>query len=198
MYKSIIINLLSNKIEESLNIFNKVEKDFFDYLDDDGTFWIITQNYLSNNNFIVSSLSLADRIQSYHLRNIILVPDFQLDYKRDNSIFENDTFEILFYSKNESYSFEKDLIREKHIWKDVEWGKREKNYNPLGKFPGNVWLQTEDDGCGKITKHLPFNLEKSINRIIKCSTTQNDSCLIINLDIKFKSKTNIITKNVKA
>ena len=53
--------------------------------------------------------------------------------------------------------FIKDNIREKHIWKDVEWGKRKKNYNPKGKDPGNVWLPTKDDGKGKITEHLILN-----------------------------------------
>ena len=59
-----------------------------------------------------------------------------------------------------------------------------------------MWIKTEDDGCGKITKHLPFNFDQSIERIIKCSTKDNDACLLINIDEKFKGKINY--ENVKA
>ena len=61
--------------------------------------------------------------------------------------------------------FHKDAIREKHIWKDVEWGRREKNYNPKGKDPGNVWIPTEDDGHAHITGHILLSDEEVIARL---------------------------------
>jgi DNA modification methylase len=67
--------------------------------------------------------------------------------------------------------FDKDIIREKHIWKDVEWGKREKNYNPKGKDPGNVWIPTEDDGKANITAHILLSDDDVINRIKSMSDT---------------------------
>src|SRR5699024_5032391 len=65
---------------------------------------------------------------------------------------------------NDSY-FNKDAIRESHIWKNVEWGKREKNYSPGGKDPSNVWIPTEDDGKGKIIKHIALKLEVAVDRL---------------------------------
>ena len=64
-----------------------------------------------------------------------------------------------------AYYFNKDLAREKHIWKDIEWGHRLGRYNPLGKDPSNVWLQTKDDRKGNITKHIPLSFKEVINRI---------------------------------
>jgi DNA modification methylase len=81
--------------------------------------------------------------------------------------------------------FNKDHIREKHIWKDVEWGKRAKNYNPKGKDPGNVWIPTKDDGHANITEHILLSDREVIDRITamtECGTdyellTDNNVCI---------------------
>ena len=71
-------------------------------------------------------------------------------------------------------TFDKDAIREKHIWKDVEWGKREKNYNPKGKDPGNVWIPTLDDGKAHITKHILLSESEIFARLISMSGCGED------------------------
>lgn len=70
--------------------------------------------------------------------------------------------------------FDKDAIREKHIWKDVEWGKREKNYNPKGKDPGNVWIPTIDDGKANITEHILMSDDAVIERLVNMSCCKSD------------------------
>jgi DNA modification methylase len=70
--------------------------------------------------------------------------------------------------------FNKDAIREKHIWKDVEWGKRAKNYNPKGKDPGNVWIPTNDDGKANITEHILLSDDDVIARILSLSDCGDD------------------------
>lgn len=79
---------------------------------------------------------------------------------------------------NEMY-FNKDAIRESHIWKDVEWGHRAKNYNPKGKDPGNVWIPTEDDGKGNITKHILLDGHTVIKRLYDSSNQSSLSSLFI-------------------
>ncbi|MGN1001709.1 MAG: DNA-methyltransferase [Oscillospiraceae bacterium] len=71
-------------------------------------------------------------------------------------------------------AFDKDAIREKHIWKDVEWGKREKNYNPKGKDPGNVWIPTLDDGRAHITEHILLSDEQVVERLLRMSACGGD------------------------
>lgn len=81
---------------------------------------------------------------------------------------------IIWFAKDvKSMHFDKDAIRESHIWKDVEWGHRAKNYNPKGKDPGNVWIPTEDDGKGNITNHILLDNKAIISRINSC--TKQDS-----------------------
>jgi hypothetical protein len=185
MYRSIIINLLGEKVGRAETIVSEVINKYSAKLSEDGTVWIITENYLENNNLVFSSFIIANKIDRYKLRNIILVPHF--DKNKAGVFFKNNSFEILFFSKGDKYFFNKDPIREKHIWKDVEWGKRKKNYHTLGKAPGNVWLKTEDDGKGKIIRHIPLSFEESIERIIKSTVEEGDECLTVNVDKNFNN-----------
>ncbi|MFH1824232.1 MAG: DNA methyltransferase [Candidatus Firestonebacteria bacterium] len=183
MYRSVIINLLGKNVDESKQIINSIIDKYNFQISNDGTIWIITENYLKNNCLIFSSFIIAENINNYKLRNVILVPNFKT--KKEGVFFSNNIFEILFFSKNNHYYFNKDPIRERHIWKDVEWGKRAKNYHKLGKDPGNVWLKTEDDGKGNIIKHISVSFKESIERIIKSTTEENDRCLLININENF-------------
>lgn len=86
---------------------------------------------------------------------------------------------IVWLCKNHSImKFNKDAIREKHIWKDVEWGKRAKNYNPKGKDPGNVWIPTEDDGNANITEHILLGDDGVIARLLAMSDCDEDYLLV--------------------
>ncbi len=190
MYQSIILNLLGKGRNEIDSIINSLKEEKTALLEDDGTFWIIVDNRLENGELEVNSFYVAEKFTEFKLKNIILVPDFNKNEKI--TVFANSTFEILFYSKKERYFFNKDPIREKHIWKDVEWGKRKKNYHPLGKDPGNVWLKTEDDGKANITEHILVSLEESVKRIIKSATKEQSKCLLIG----FKKKLKILNKGV--
>ena len=194
-YQSIIINLLDYNEQSNYDsidiICRNLSRVFDKKLCDNGTFWIFCDSFKSKNSFKPNFFTIANNFNSYYLKNIILNVDFE---KRNNDgfIFNNQASHLLFFSKNEKYFFNKDSIREKHIWKDVEWGKRKKNYNPLGKSPGNVWIKTEDDGRGVITKHIPLTINDSIERILLSSSNENDNVLLINFKNEIKNKHNRI------
>ena len=76
---------------------------------------------------------------------------------------------IVWLAKNKDHFFDKDSIRESHIWEKVEWGHRAKNYNPKGKDPGNVWIPTKDDGKAHITEHILFSFREVYERIFVSS-----------------------------
>jgi len=177
-YQSIIINFLD---ETSQSIEKKIDKikAVLLNLNQDGIVWVIVSNYVHNSELVMTSFEVARQFLELKLKNIILVPDFRRLKK--GMVFINSTYEILFFTKSETYFFNKDPIREKHIWKDVEWGKRAKNYHELGKDPGNVWLKTEDDGKSRITKHVLLNFNEVIDRLIKSSLKKRSNCLLINL-----------------
>ncbi len=77
-----------------------------------------------------------------------------------------------------AYFFNKNPIREKHIWKDVEWGKRKKNYNILGKDPGTVWIKTIDDGKAKTIGHQMIRPRELLERIKLSSIKDSDHALL--------------------
>lgn len=102
----------------------------------------------------------------YEYVNTIVYPSY---LSHNVAISDNVKYIIWLSKKHSAMIFNKDAIREKHIWKDVEWGKRSKNYNPKGKDPGNVWIPTEDDGNGKITTHIMLDDEGVIKRLLAMS-----------------------------
>jgi len=144
-----------------------------------GSFWIIASHIKLNDQTKPLGFELAGYIinQGWFLRNIITW--FIPNNKNHSEKLTNRYAHIYFFVKSlNNYYFNKDLIREKHIWKGIEWGNRPDRYHPLGKDPGNVWLMTEDDGKGKKTKHVPLSFDMVINRI-KLATCPKDGNLIL-------------------
>lgn len=107
----------------------------------------------------------------YQYVNTIVFPN-----KNINSYLINDNVRyVVWLCKDQKrMTFNKDFIREKHIWKDVEWGKREKNYNPKGKDPGNVWIPTRDDGHANITEHIILSELEVIDKILAMTCCGKD------------------------
>jgi len=146
-------------------------------LEDDGTLWIILDNYFYDGQLLQLPFTLGKRLQSAGLifRNILIwYNTFSESLSRD---LTNRYSCILFFAKNKTYKFDLDPIREPHIWKDVEWGGgRRSRYNPKGKDPSNFWLKTESEK-GNITRHVMLSLEEVISRCILASTNDYDCVL---------------------
>lgn len=110
------------------------------------------------------------------------------DSKTNNS-FRNIFKSILWFSKNNEYEFNKDILRVKHIWKDVEWGKREGNYHPLGKDPGNVWIKEYSENA-VITEHKFLTTEEIYSKLLLSQINEDSEYFEIFTNIKI-SKQNI-------
>ena len=188
LYQTAIINFLDlpkNEINKKINIFRN---SYLDKIKNDGVIWIICNTIYNQEEIFHSPFYMADKLQDLYLKNIIIVPNFEKNHSK--SIFNNYINNILFLTKEDKYYFNKDPVREKHIWKNVEWGKRKKNYNPKGKDPGNVWLKTKDDGKANITEHCPLSFQEMIERCYLIASKPKDSILFVNLK-KQKSKKKI-------
>lgn len=107
----------------------------------------------------------------YEYVNTIVYPT---DTPQTASFSDNSKYIVWLCKCHSKMKFIKDAIREKHIWKDVEWGKRAKNYNPKGKDPGNVWIPTEDDGKANITNHILLGNDGVIKRLLAMSACEGD------------------------
>ena len=121
--------------------------------------------------------------------NTIVIPD-------NTKMLDNVLYCIWFTKSKKDYYFNKDFIREKSIWKDVEWGKRQKNYNIKGKDPGNVWIPTEDDGKANITKHILLSESDIFDRLLSTTLINSDKYLLIN-DKKMDYKYNKYNFDIK-
>lgn len=153
-------------------------KSEYDNLSSDGCFYAIFRTEYDYKGNVVYDfmdiLSAAIEI-GYTYINTIVYPSAVAQ----NVSFKDNAKYVVWLCKNRSImKFNKDAIREKHIWKDVEWGKRAKNYNPKGKDPGNVWIPTEDDGHANITEHIMLDDDGVIARLLDMSDCGNDYLLV--------------------
>lgn len=168
MYKTIIIkNSITTCIQE---LTSNLEK-----LTEDGSIFCIVRTEYKYGEVKKDFTDLIEHGISLNLFyiNTIVIPN--LTDQVDNVLYC-----VWFTKSKKEYYFNKDAIREKSIWKDVEWGKRKKNYNPKGKDPGNVWIPTEDDGRANITKHLLLTINQVFDRLLSCTLLNNDKYLLIN------------------
>tara|TARA_Y100001954_G_C15819867_1_gene609382 strand:- start:115 stop:1557 length:1443 start_codon:yes stop_codon:yes gene_type:complete len=170
LYQTIIFLLTDNiKNDELQQLYVKMK--------DTGSIFFLCNNSYDLNNFINnSSLDFLEKINSigFNYINTIILPR----KVKDSDGFDNVQYLLWFVKDHKKMFFLKDKIREKHIWKDVEWGKRKKNYNPNGKDPGNVWLPTNDDGRGKITEHLILEDIEILERCVISTSKVGDNILI--------------------
>ena len=192
MYQTAVVNLKSfskDKLNKKIKIFRK---NYENQINKSGIIWILCDSILNKNEFFHSPFYIAEKFSDLYLKNVIIAPSFR-NFKK-NLIFNNYVTNILFLSKDEKYYFNKDPIRETHIWKNVEWGKRKKNYNPKGKDPGNVWMKTKDDGKANIIEHCPLSFEDVVERCYLSASKPKDDVLLININkIKSKKKIKYVT-----
>lgn len=177
-----------------ISAFKEIElQELYDNLEDNGNLFLIVQNNIENEN-IFSIIQKTLKIGYFFINNIICINNHMLE---NENHLKNSYYNLLWFSKKQDKNkFYKDNIREKHIWKDVEWGKREKNYNPKGKDPGNVWIPTEDNGKAVITNHIILEQEEVINRIL-LSTTDEGENVYIKIGTKLNEELLLKERNIK-
>ena len=170
MYKSIIIeyidkvNFVQNDYGTLVQLLEKSHDNFTNYL------FVVVDNIKYEKYPL--TLHLSDWAEK---KSLILIDEWIWLYFEGNTINQyNSIFKsILWFSKKESTIFNKDLLRTTHIWKDVEWGKREKNYHPLGKDPGNVLL-LENAKNGIIQEQNTISNPEIIAKLVLCQI-ENDT-----------------------
>ncbi|OLS12800.1 MAG: hypothetical protein RBG13Loki_3582 [Promethearchaeota archaeon CR_4] len=157
------VNLNSSEIRQSVVKMLPVK---FQKMNPKGLVWVACdfdpRNLADSGPYIVAE-QISQQL-GWHLLNIVIRPDFARS-KRTFAFTDVCEYFLLFV-RDSTHRFNKNLVREKHIWQQAEWGKREKNYFPLGKDPGNVWLPTLDDGKGTVIGHTPMTFEETLARCI--------------------------------
>lgn len=174
--KKILTIISEQPYEETIRTMKKA----YHTLDVSGNIFIIFRTEYDHNGCVLHDF--LDIIHyglqlGFQYINTIVYPS---DLKTISSFIDNIKYIVWFVKDRNLMLFNKDLIREKHIWKDIEWGKREKNYNPKGKDPGNVWIPTNDNGRGKIVEHIQLSDTDVINKLISMSLCGNNYEVLTN------------------
>jgi hypothetical protein len=161
-------NIKSKIIDNSNNLeFNTIEfKHFLALIKStsvnfDNNYFVIVNNIKHDD--LPISLIICDYAENLGLSlvdEIIWLCD-----SKSNNNFKNIFKSILWFTKKSNYDFNKDILRVKHIWKDMEWGKREGNYHALGKDPGNVWIKEYSEKA-VITEHKFLTTEEIYAKLI--------------------------------
>jgi len=173
---AIIKNTIINAQQELTRIKDKI-------IDSGNVFVIVRSEYDKNcdvKNDFFDVIVFGEKTGLLYV-NTIVVPTKE---KNEVELPDNVLYIVWFAKDKQKQFFNKDSMRESHIWKDVEWGKREKNYNPKGKDPGNVWIPTKDNGKGKITEHILMEIPEIINRLCNCGHQEKHKTLFISNDLK--------------
>ncbi|WP_177187389.1 DNA-methyltransferase [Peptostreptococcus sp. D1] len=162
-------------IKNSIDVAIKILEEEYLNLSESGNFFCIVKSqyrdgYIDKDFFDLIEYA-TEKLNLYYI-NTIVIPE-------DTDKLDNILYCVWFVKDKKEFHFNKDEIREKPIWKDVEWGKRKKNYNPKGKDPGNVWIPTKDDGKANITEHLLLSTFNVFDRILDATISDNGKYLII-------------------
>lgn len=153
-------------------------KKYYGKISADGCFFaIVTTEYDACGNVVHDFLEVINfaAASGYVYVNTIVYP---AAHGQKVAFTDNVKYVVWFCKDLSRMKFNKDPVREKHIWKDVEWGKRAKNYNPKGKDPGNVWIPTIDDGRANIVGHILLTDDEVIEKILAMTCCGDDYKLL--------------------
>ena len=162
------------KIDEILAYTSKI-------LEKNGIIWVISTDIRNGTIFIPVSLLALEKASKFGLNNYNSIVWLHED-RIGTGIFCNIYSNIQMFAKDMSYYFNKDPIREEHIWKDIEWGKRKFRYNKKGKDPGNVWIKSFHYGKGKIVKQEYYKKEEILERLFSITSNKDSKRLLITPD----------------
>ena len=155
-----------------------------------GNIFVMVRTEYNENSDVINDffdvIEFGNKLGLFYI-NTIVVP---VENKIEAELPDNVMYIVWFAKNRNKMFFNKDKIRESHIWKNVEWGKREKNYNPKGKDPGNVWIPTKDDGKGNITEHILIDMKTIINRLFVCGHQENHKTLFVSNNLQDKELCN--------
>lgn len=186
MYGTVIIKNDIRQAEQLL-------QEYKSQIDSCGNLFIVVRNeYKANGDVELDLFDVIDTAikSGYVYVNTIVVPT---EEKISPEVPDNVVY-VVWLALHSNHFFNKDAIRESHIWKDVEWGQRAKNYNPLGKDPGNVWIPTIDDGKAHITEHVLLSFRDIVTRIYDSTVQPN---LEFVLDSNNKEDSSILPDCIK-
>jgi len=176
-----------------------------------GSLWVLARNWYDadRGELLPMAHDLISRIRSlstFKLKNILMIYREMLPTDDGKSLAYGHFLIPFFVKSIGNYYFDKDSIREPHIFKDIEWGKRTRGksgynsnhngthretsrYSPKGRDPGNVIYKTLRNSEGYVLAVNELADEEILEKIVKVSTKTGD---VIRSNITNHSFRNIV------
>lgn len=158
-----------------------------------GTLWVLARNWYDRRQreLLPFAYDITLRIGQYStfkLKNTLAVYR-EMPPKNDGKYFAYGHFLIPFFVKSVGdYYFDKDSIREPHIFKGLEWVRRKRGksgygnkgtekcrYNRKGHDPGNVFYRTVRNSEGRVLAIKEITDEVVYEKLTIASTKRDDT-----------------------
>ncbi len=151
-----------------------------------GSLWLSARNYFQDGQLVPWPLIVADHFakgERFRLKNI-LVHYSAMPPVRGKQLVPAHTSILFMVKADGKYHFDKAPIREPHVFKDIEWGKRttgtsgyhkereSPRYPPGGRDPGNVFYKTNRDDQGYILDVYEYPLLELYEKIVIISSEE--------------------------
>jgi hypothetical protein len=153
-----------------------------------GSLWLLVENLYRHGELIPVAQELINRVSDlteFKLKNVIVVFRISSSRPQKGRPLTNAYFLIGHFVKSlESSFFDKDRIREPHVFERIEWGRRRKGrsgyrnnittrYNKKGRDPGNVFYRVKRDAVtGHVLSVNSLSDREVFSRIIQMSTVR--------------------------
>lgn len=170
--------------DDYLNDVVDVLRQCYDVSNEKATLWLVVDTFKKNGEIVSLPTDINNKLKIERKKSRWILNDIVIWYRSKNlpwhqkGNFKNEFEYILFFSKNKSYFFNIDQVREIVDYKKW-WKTYPERYNPKGKPPSNFWDYTTPIrgwGNGKQNHLCPFPFPL-IERIIKLATAKNDLIL---------------------
>jgi len=183
----------------------------YNEIGENGSLLLIGINSYQDAELVPWPLIVADDIcrkTSFQIKNIFLWYKEIGDLEGKDLVL-NHIYIIFFVRSLSNYYFNKDSIREPHIFENIEWGgkrikgksayhdRKVRRYSPKGRDPGNVFYRTSRDERGGITQFFEYSSKEIYRKMIQLLTKDNSTILTNIKDNDLQKVVNALKRRIK-
>lgn len=177
--------------QEALRSHHKLFEALQKQVTPNGSMWLFARDYYADNQLVPWPLIIADYLRTwahFRFKNVLLHYSV-MEPVEGKRLLPAHTSILFMVKPDGKYFFDKGPIREPHIFKDIEWGKRATGtsgyhegkeaprYPEGGRDPGNVFYRTKRDEQGYILDVYEYPLRELCEKLVLVSSEEDWSVL---------------------
>ncbi len=177
------MSLTTPGIRQALDRYQPLLKTLAERIGRDGSLFIFADNAVRDGQLIPWPEILGEHLGNFQFKLKNLFIWFHEARLMSGKRLASAHTSVLFMVKSlKDYYFDKDSIREPHIFKDIEWGKREVGvsgyhkereslrYPEKGRDPGNLFHEARRDEKGQVLSYIPYPKGRLLEKLVKVSS----------------------------